>query len=239
MPGSHYIALSALRTRLQQLDELAENLSNAGTHGYRGGRTIQRAANREEFDGLLQSAVDTSSGPTRIDPTYGTIAMTSRPLDVAIEGEGFFALETPRGVQYTRNGHFQRSLDGTLVTPDGSVVVGEDGPITLTVGEARIDADGRVWSGAAMVGKLVVMRVPDAGAMKRAEGSRLTADGQTVEALETVHVRPESLEESNVKTSEGLAQLTSVSRSFEALQRAIGMLLNDVDGRFIDHMGRR
>lgn len=241
MPGGQYVALSALRTRLQQLDELAENLANVGTHGYRGGRTIQRAADREEFNGILQSAVDTSSGATRIDSASGTMATTNRALDVAIEGEGFFALETAQGMQYTRNGHFQRSEDGTLITPDGAIVQGADGPITLGAGEARIDGEGRVWSGAAMVGRLSVVRFADPGALQRATGARLTAGNQTPEPLdvEDVHVRPESLEESNVATAEGLARLTSVSRSFEALQRSIGMLLNDVDGRFIDQMGRR
>jgi len=239
MSGGHYIALSALRTRMQQLDQLADDLANAHTSGYRGARTIQEAVSRGEFDGILQSAVDTASGAVRIDMTRGTIQPSGRALDVAIEGEGFFVLETPEGLQYTRNGHFARAIDGTLVTADGAIVQGEDGPIELGPGDARIDEQGRVWSGAANVGRLKVVTVADPAALMRGQGSRLLNQGQEVTELEEFQLRPASLEASNVAMAEGLARLTSVSRNFEALQRSISTLLNDVDGRFIDQMARR
>lgn len=239
MPGSQYIALSALRTRLQQLDRLADDLSNVGTIGYRGGRTIQLTSTRAEFQGALRSAVDTQTGPMRLDTSAGTIAPTGRGLDAAIVGDGFFVVETPQGLQYTRNGHFQQGIDGLLVASDGAVVQGTDGPITLGAGEARIDVDGRVWSGQTAVGRLLIVGVPDPAAMARGDGARLLAGAQTPEPLDDAHVQPGALEDSNVVLAEGLARLTSVSRSFEALQRAISTVLNDIDGRFIDHMGRR
>lgn len=239
MPGGQYIALSALRTRMQQLDQLADDLSNAHTSGYRGARTIQEAVARDGFGEALRSAVDTASGAVRIDMTRGTIEPSGRDLDVAIEGDGFFVLETPEGLQYTRNGHFARAIDGTLVTSDGAIVQGEDGPITLGAGDARIDEKGRVWSGAANVGTLSIVTVADPGAMVRGTGSRLLAGGQETTEVEDFSLRPASLEASNVAMSEGLARLTSVSRNFEALQRSISTLLNDVDGRFIDQMARR
>jgi flagellar basal body rod protein FlgG len=239
MPGAQYIALSALRTRMQQLDQLADDLSNVHTSGYRGGRTIQQAVTREEFDGALRSAVDTMNAGTRLDMSKGTIEPTGRDLDVAIEGDGFFVVETAKGKEYTRNGHFGRSLDGTLVTSDGAVVQGTDGAITLGRGDARIDKEGLVWSGTVNVGRLLVVSVPDPASMQRGEGARLTAEGQEPTQLDDAVFRPSSLEASNVAMSEGLARLTTVSRNFEALQRAISTLLNDVDGRFIDQMARR
>lgn len=239
MPGGQYVALSALRTRMQQLDLLADDLSNVHTSGYRGGRTVQEALNREEFEGALRTAVDTAGGALRIDQSRGTVEPTGRDLDVALEGEGFFVVETAKGLEYTRNGHFGRAIDGTLVTPDGGVVQGEDGPITLGPGDARIDAKGRVWSGAANVGKLLVVSVPDPESMKRGNGARLLANGQETTEVDDYALRPASLEASNVAMAEGLARLTSVSRNFEALQRSISTVLNDVDGRFIDQMARR
>mgnify|MGYP000063307360 CR=1 FL=1 len=239
MPGGHYVALSALRTRMQQLDTLADDLANGHTSGYRGSRTIQEAVVRDEFDGALRSAVDTASGAVRIDMTQGTIEPTGRDLDVAIAGEGFFVIETGKGLEYTRNGHFARSIDGTLVASDGAIVQGEDGPIELGPGDARIDEKGRVWSGAANVGTLMLVTVEDPGAMVRGLGSRLLAMGQETTEMDEIALRPASLESSNVGMSEGLARLTMVSRNFEALQRAISTMLNDVDGRFIDHMARR
>ena len=84
MPGGQYIALSALRTRMQQLDQLADDLSNVHASGYRGGRTVQEAVAREEFEGALRTAVDTTGGAFRLDMTKGTIEPTGRDLDVAI-----------------------------------------------------------------------------------------------------------------------------------------------------------
>lgn len=239
MSGGQYIALSALRTRMQQLDLLADDLSNVHTSGYRGGRSVQVALARSEFDDALATAVDTSSGEFVLDMKKGTIEPTGRDLDVALEGEGFFAVETLNGMEYTRNGHFARSTDGTLVTSDGAVVQGEDGPITLGAGDARIDSEGRVWSGAANVGTLLIVTVPNPEKMSRSTGARLLANGQETTEVEDFVLRPASLEGSNVAMPEGLAKLTSVSRNFEALQRSISTVLNDVDGRFIDSMARR
>lgn len=239
MSGSQYIALSALRTRMAQLDQLSSDLANVDTAGYRTARTMQVAAKRREFADALGSAVDTASGPTRIDLTPGTIAPTGRPLDVAIEGDGFFVVESRGVTQYTRNGHFQRAVDGTLVSADGGVVQGEDGPIKLGAGEARIDDDGKVWSGNEQVGQLVLGSVKDPAAMQQGEGAFLLPGDQEVETVDDVRVKSGVLEQSNVLMSEGLARLTMISRSFEALQRSISMVLNDVDGRFIDQIGRR
>ena len=243
MPGGQYVALSALRTRLHQLDTLADDLSNAQTSGYRGSRTAQVATGHQDFEGSLRSAVDGMAGPTRIDMTTGTINPTGRALDVALEGSGFFVVESRDGMEYTRNGHFQRAEDGTLVAADGAVVQGADGPITLGNGEPSIDDKGRVWSGAQMVGQLKVVNIPDPGAMTRGVGARLRATGQEsgIEDIDPdeLAVRPASLEASNVPMAEGLARLTSVARNFEALQRSISTMLNEVDGRFIDNMARR
>lgn len=239
MSGGQYIALSALRTRMQQLDLLADDLSNVHTSGYRGGRTVQQALARDEFDGALRTAVDTAGGEFRLNMSKGTIEPTGRDLDVAIEGEGFFVVETPTGLEYTRNGHFARSVDGTLVTSDGAIVQGTDGPIELGSGDTRIDDRGRVWSGRANVGTLQIVTVPDPERMSRGTGSRLKANGQETTEIDAFVLRPASLEGSNVAMPEGLARLTSVSRNFEALQRSISTVLNDIDGRFIDHMARR
>lgn len=239
MPGGQYVALSALRTRMQQLDQLADDLSNVHTSGYRGARMIQEAVARDDFGDALRSAVDTAAGAVRIDMTKGTMQPSGRDLDVALEDDGFFVLETSDGLQYTRNGHFGRAIDGTLVTSDGAIVQGEDGPITLGSGDARIDDRGRVWSGVAQVGTLKVVTFADPGGLARGNGSRLLAVGQEPVDVDEVRLRPASLEASNVAMAEGLARLTSVSRNFEALQRSISTLLNDIDGRFIDQMARR
>jgi len=239
MSGSHYIALTGLRARVDALDRLAGDIANVGTAGYKGERDTTAAAERPTFDRTLQSAIDTTHGGRRLDMANGALAPTGRPLDVALDGAGFFVVDTPNGPRYTRNGHFTIDADRKLVTEDGLAVQGADGPITIGDGEIRVDADGTIWADKTKAGKLSVVTFADPGQLGRDNSSRLRADGQTPTAVESPAVRGGTLEQSNVSVAERLAELTTVSRGFEALQKAISLLLNDVDGRAIDQLGRR
>lgn len=239
MPGSQYIALSGLRARIDELDRLASDLANIGTTGYKGERGTTAAAERGAFDRSLQSAIDTTFGGRRVDNADGALAPTGRPLDLALDGEGFFVVETPAGPRYTRNGHF--SIDSTrkLVTEDGLAVLGADGPIVMGDGEIRVDADGSIWTDQTKAGQLSVVTFANAGQLGRDQASRLRADGQTPTPVAKPVVIAGTLEQSNVNMAHRLAQLTTLSRGFEALQKSISMLLNEVDGRAIDQLGRR
>lgn len=237
--GSQYIALSGLRARVDALDRLATDIANVGTAGYKGERDTTMAAERFSFDRSLQSAIDTAHGGRRLDMTDGAIAVTGRPLDVALDGEGFFVIDTPFGQRYTRNGHFTIDANRKLVTEDGLDVVGEGGPITMGEGQIRVDSDGSIWAGDSKAGRLSVVKFADPGQLMRDSGSKLRAVNQEAQPVEAPAIRAGSLEQSNVSVAERLAELTTVSRGFEALQRSISMLMNDVDGRAIDTLGRR
>ena len=147
MPGGAYSALSGMRTRLEELDRLAADLANVSTVGYKTERSAKVASERDEFATALESAVDVVMGGKKIDFKPGLIASTGRDLDVAIDGSGFFAIETPAGERYTRNGSFSRRADGTLTTSTGETVLGESGPITLPNGPVSIGDDGTITSG--------------------------------------------------------------------------------------------
>ena len=239
MPGSQYIALSGLRAQTDALDRLAADIANIGTAGYKGQREARRAVERDAFDASLQTAIDTAQGGLTLDTSPGTLLPTGRSLDAAIDGQGFFVVQTAAGVRYTRNGHFGRAADGTLTTSDGATVLGADGPIQLGTGETRFDADGSVWSGGAQAGRLSIVNFTDSRQLAREGNSLLRADGLTAAPVAAPAVRAGMLEESNVSVAERLAELTSVARGFEALQKSISVMMNDVDGRAIDQLGRR
>jgi len=239
MSGSHYIALSGLRARVDDLDRLADDIANLGTAGYKGQRDARASAERAVFADTLQTAIDTTYGGRRLDVSPGAFAMTGRELDVAIDGDGFFVIDTPGGQRYTRNGHFTMNASRQLVAEDGALVRGEGGPITLGEGDIRIDEDGTISTGDQPVGKLAIVTFDRPDQLAREHGARLRADGQTANPAKVSVVRGGALEESNVSVAGRLAELTTVARSFEALQKAIGMLMNDVDGRAIDSLGRR
>jgi flagellar basal-body rod protein FlgF len=242
MAGGAYVALSGLRARAEHLDHLAADIANAGTSGYKSERSTTSAAERQAFDQALQSAVDVAPGPGRYDFSNGSIASTGRDLDFALEGPGFFVVQTPGGPRYTRNGHFERSADGTLTTEDGQAVLGEGGsPITLAAGGSiGVEKDGTIRTGAKVAGRLQIVNFADASTLVREGNSRFRAGdpAQAVAAKNTL-LRAGSLEKSNVSMVERIAELTEVTRTFEALQKGVSVLMNDVDGRAIQELGRR
>jgi flagellar basal body rod protein FlgG len=190
----------------------------------------------------MESAIDVTLGERKLDTRPGNVTTTGRSLDVAVQGDGFLVIKTDQGERYTRNGHLMRTLEGTLITKEGSVVMGEDGPIKVEgEGEIAIDNDGTVRTGKEAKGKLAVVRFENPGALTRDGGALLRAPVNVapipVESSEVV--KPGALEDSNVSVVERLTELTNVSRAFQSLQRALSLMMNDVDGRSIDQLGRR
>lgn len=239
MAGGAYVALSGLRSRADHLDRLASDLANAGTSGYKAERGTTSAAERPSFDRLLDSAIDVAPGPSRLDFRPGVLAPTGRDLDLALRGPGFFVIGTPAGPRYTRNGHFDRRADGTLTTADGDPVVGEDGPIRLGQGPVSIAQDGTVRAGNTIAGKLRIVDFADYQRLAREGSARFRADGATGTAAPNTMVEGGTLEKSNVSVVDRIAEMTEVSRTFEALQRGVTLLMNDIDGKAITELGRR
>lgn len=239
MAGGHYIALSGMRTRLDELDRLAADIANAETAGYKTERTTDAQADRPRFDVALQTAIDVTAGGRKLNVTAGPMNTTGRDLDFAIEGKGFFVVQTPAGARYTRNGRFSRTEDGALVTADGAAVMGAGGPITLGQGPITVDSDGTIHTGESVAGKLAVVEFADPGALGRETGALFRPGAETpIPAVRPI-VRGGALEESNVSVVERVAELTNVTRSFEALQKALSLMFNDIDGRAVDQLGRR
>jgi len=244
MAGSQYIALSGMRARLDQLDRLAADIANVDTAGYKAERAADAQADRPQFEAVLQSAIDVTTGERRLDVRPGTLATTGRDLDLALEGNGFFVIDTPAGPRYTRNGHFSRSAEGLLVTDDGSPVMGMSkadspaAPIRLGTGPVEVDPDGTVRASGAAAGKLKVVAFDNPAGLATEGGARLRAVGTAPVDVAQPTVRAGALEQSNVSMVDRITQLTGVTRSFEALQKAMSLMMNDIDGRAIDQLGR-
>ena len=239
MPGGSYSALSGMRSRLDELDRLAADLANVNTAGYKVERAGTRAVERE-FAKELESAVDVVEGTPKIDFRPGVIASTGRDLDVAIEGRGFFVIDTPQGERYTRNGGFTRRADGVLSTVFGEPVLGDSGEITLGNGSATIDADGTVKSGATVLGKLRVVEFSADSDLLRESGARFRSiPGATPTDADRPRLVSGSLEQSNANVVDIMAKLTEVTRGFESMQRGVSTIQNELDGRAISELTRR
>src|SRR5215470_3634064 len=128
--SGYYAACAGLRSQTQALEVVANDLANLNTSGYRGQQPTFRSllAGGESANPLNRAINDFNiTGGTRLDLSTGSLERTGNPLDLAIEGQGFFAVQTRAGILYTRNGAFQVSASGELVTGEGDPVLGEQG----------------------------------------------------------------------------------------------------------------
>jgi flagellar basal-body rod protein FlgF len=227
MSGSLYVAAAGAEARLTQLDVLADNLANVDTAGFRSGTVVfeaeLEAALLDQGDGLPQTGrAFVAATQAAIRGESGPIRPTGRDLDAAIQGDGFFVVETPGGPRYTRAGAFRVDPSGFLVGISGHPVLGESGPIPAGDRPLSIDAGGSVLDDAGQrVARLQVVRFDDASALVKEGSSLLRApDEMPGEPIEPV-LASRSLEGSNVQAVQELARMVIVQRAFDAAMRTL------------------
>jgi flagellar basal-body rod protein FlgF len=178
-----------------------------------------------------------STGASRVDTQAGALQQTENPLDVALEGDGYFGVETPGGTRYTRAGNFHLDDARKLVTSEGMQVRGEGGAAITIPAEAKsiaVATDGTVSADGEELGKLELVRFASSQ-LKREGGTLFTAKGKP-EAGDPPVVRSGMLESSNVNVVRGVVDLVKVSRSYESLMRII-QGYHDVESRAARELG--
>jgi flagellar basal-body rod protein FlgF len=228
-----------MRVKLEDLDRVASDLANVNTSGYKAERSTTASAERQAFTRALNSAIDVTEGERSIDFRAGVLNTTGRDLDVALDGTGFFEIQTPEGIRYTRDGSFTRGGDGTLTTRDGYPVMGDAGAITLGKGRVEIGEDGTIRTGETVAGRLKVVTFAAPGEIERESGARFRAATGITPAPSTARVVGGSLEAANVSVVERVVALTEIKRAFEGLQKGLSILNNEIDSRAITELGRR
>jgi flagellar basal-body rod protein FlgF len=207
-------AVSAAVKRMSQHDYIANNLANAATPGFKAERlTFVR---RPDADSMEENPF--SHNPVvLVDQSPGTLYSTANPLDVAIQGEGFFVVETPQGEAYTRNGSFTVNKDKELVNQSGDAVMGESGKITITGSKIQIDNKGSVTVDGAEAGKLKIVSFKKTDALQKTGASLFKDSGQAgMTPVEDVDIRSGALEQSNVQVVKEMIDMIDVQRSYEA-----------------------
>ena len=200
------LTAASLNSDVDRLRLLSHNLANVTTPGYRRDVAVTRA-----FDAHVSA---------QIDGTPGALRYSANPLDVAVEGDGFFVLQTAAGPVLTRHGALQLDSSGRLVGPDGAAVMGTSGEIVLSQPEPRIDQAGNVWDGDKQVGALRVVRAP-AGASMTSLGNGLYACDAPLQELESPRLRQGYVEASNVVPMREMVRMIETMRHFEAGQRLL------------------
>lgn len=237
------LAASGIRSRMESLDLLANNLANASTNGYKNDRefyslfTSKYANSGEDGNTATLPSVDRKW----TDFSQGLLQNTSNPLDMALSGNGFFTVKGPSGNLYTRNGAFQLSSSGDLITSDGYPVLAQGGSsINLDPASPfQVTPEGDVQQNGATVGQLELVTFPDTNALAKQGNNyfRNANPGVLPTAVTDVEVHQGEIENSNVNTPASAVQLVGVMRQFEMLQKAITMSV-DMDKKGIDEVAR-
>ncbi|MFC1491112.1 flagellar hook-basal body protein [Nitrospinota bacterium] len=248
-PGS-YAIVSASMLQQRRLELLANNLAQVNTTGYKSDVPVFRIDVNRATEGQ-----DLSLGPdivqqsawkfTHVNYSQGSFSQTSNPLDMALNGDGFFVLRSPDGLRYTRAGQFSLSSDGTIISPQGWPLLSTgDDPIQLpnasaVSGGIYVNQSGQVFSNGQIVGQIKIADFPKPYLLdKRGFASFSPVDpGVDITTPANTQVFQGYVEESNVNPISEMVKLIEVARLYEAYQKAI-QSFDSIDDRAVNDLGR-
>jgi len=245
MNSGLYAALTGAVASTQRLDTIANNLANASTTGFK--------KDKISFESLLQATSTAKANRLSDDPVFagevhstdfsmGSHRQTGNTFDLALEGDGFFAVATPAGQGYTRQGNFRRSDTGQLVTADGFAVLGNGNPINIptpTTGKIEIDNKGGIYVDGAQVGSIDIVDFPKPYALQKKGNSLFQPTEQNVppQTATGTQVVQGYLEESNVSSVSEMVQMIETNRHYEACSKVIRSF-DDITGRAVNDLGK-
>ena len=233
MDSGYYAAMTGLVARTQALDTAAANLANAQTPGYRAEREYFRSVllGPDALDSQLGHTVNNYGllGGDRLSMAQGSLEQTGNPLDLAIEGQGFFMVHTPSGPRYTRDGSFHRAQSGQLVTKAGETVLSPAGqPILFPPGEVSVGTDGAISVAGGVVAQVGIFAFPP-GTELTPEGANhyIAPQGVTAAPAKDAQVHQGAIESANEDVVQGSLDLIVMQRQAEMMQRALTVFHTD------------
>ena len=209
----YYTAALGIMLPRKRLEVIANNLANVETPGFKHDRIY--------FKNFMEEASYTVM-------RQGRLRRTGSPLDVAINGEGFFKVQRDGQVLYTRDGNFCINQNGQLTTQEGWLVMGNSGPIELSNSiergtDVRIEPDGRVFDGNDEVGKIEVVKFPKGARLRKTKHGYFKPEQAGVEALEAKNYRLVQyfLEDANFELPEEMVGIIESMRELESFQKVM------------------
>lgn len=245
MNSGMYASVSGSLAAMRRLDVISNNLANVNTPGYK--------KDKMSFEGLLAGNENPPAVPqsTTADPilqkeniyidySSGPTSQSGNTLDLALDGDGFFAVTTPEGTAYTRQGNFRTNVDGTLVTVDGYPVQGTGGAdISIKGSRVEIDAKGAVLVDGEQVGVISVVDFEKPYNLTKVGNALLVPSDRQAAAPQAgkAQVQQGHLEGSNVDSIAEMVQLIETNRYFEACSKVIRGF-DDIAAKAANELGR-
>jgi len=241
MDPAYYVAAGSLKARSFHLDTLSNNLANANTVGFKSEQTFFSIFNKAQASSrnlpLTKYVNDgTVLAQRGMDFSQGANKATGRNLDLAIEGNAFFMIQTPQGVQATRDGRFQLGAKGQLQALDGSPVLGKNGSniqIDSQKAAFSVAPDGTISQGIEVLGQLDLRAYKNPVALARMGANRYDPTGLQ-DAPATATVSQGYLEQSGVDMATAMVDMIRLNRLFELSLKVASTLSNDMDARSIN-----
>lgn len=211
----------------RKLEAVSNDLANANTTGYK--------QDVVSFDKAFKARLNT-------DHAQGDVKLTGNPLDVALASEGFFKVDTPNGIQYTRNGNFTLDANGVLVDSNGNPILGQGGAIFLEVGNLETDLNineaGEIVVAGEVLDALDIVTFEDVNKLEKQEKNlyAYTGDPRDEIAPDQVVVKHRSLEGSNVQVVEEMVRMIDYHKMFDTFSKSM-RTFDEIDGKAINDVG--
>ena len=242
MDNGEYVGLSRQTVLRRQLDVIANDVANTDTAGFKVESLIvqtdpQKLASAGDGPGVVNFVLD--AGVAR-NFGQGALKPTGAPFDMAIEGEGFFKIQTPDGERYTRDGRFAMDANGRLVSQSGQPLQGDGGDLTIdaTKGPVKIAADGAISQGNSTIGKVAVVNFASLSALAK-DGDGLYRNVSNIQptASTTAKVVQGMVEGSNVDPISQITKMIEVSRAYESITNMMTQT-SDLSSQTINRLGK-
>lgn len=237
MQRGFYTAASGILTQQRVLDVLTNNMANLRTPGYRAGRVVTNTFDQElltRIEGRNSGYIGQGSIMRRVDEVLtkfdpSTLQQTERPYDMALNGVGYFNIQTEDGQQYlTRYGSFDIDEQNQLVLPGQGLVMGENGPIVLTTSDFTVDSDGSIYDARGqLVDKLLLTVPPEDTLIERAENGLFYTEDMAANVVvdaADIEVVQSRLETNNVDINQEYSLVMEAQRAFQSCSTALQII---------------
>ena len=243
------ISKSAMLAQRSRMDVVANNLANTDTKGFKKDEVVVTNFKNVLLSEIGDTAIDNSQAkpvgnfsfgihPEVVYTSYeqGSFEETGNQSDLAIQGSGFFELQTQQGLRYTRDGAFSVNKNGYLVNADGYNIVGDKGPLLVGDQKFTIDVKGNVIINGVIKNKVKVVEFTDNKDLEK-EGDNLFASKSAGSVSTQSNILQNYLENSNVEVSSEMTSMIEIQKSYEANQRVLKMM-DELVGKAVNDVGR-